>query len=385
MDMDYIKEHNQLVGLFSLDKNITRLPDSVTAIHTFSFASGFKLAHGMENQGGGAGKGRVQDQEIQENFHFRYPVFMPGPGARERGMIILLHGLNERSWDKYLVWGKYLAEETGKGVLLFPLAFHVNRGKKEWKDPRGMKKVALEREHKYHPKCTTFMNVALSERLTEDPARFFKAGLQSAFDLISLIRQIKQGDHPLFGARVPVDFFGYSIGALLTQVMLMANPDRLLENSRAVLFCGGTPLGLMSGISKFILDEMAFQKVVQYYQEDFEHQLEQFQPTEKEPNYARLTKSFLSMIPVQALNRFREGMLSRLSGRIMAIGLQKDHIVPAKNIQSAAQKFSSRVRILDFPYPYSHENPFPVQLTKYRDQVSQCFLEVFGLAAKELA
>ncbi len=382
--MDYIKEHNQLVNLFSLDKDIVRLPDSMTAVHTFFFSSAFKLAHGMEGKRQGAGVDR--DQDIQENFYFRYPVFMPGPGAREKGLIILLHGLNERSWDKYLVWARYLAEQTGKGVLLFPLAFHVNRGKKEWKEPRGMKKAAQEREHKYHPRCTTFVNVALSERLTEDPARFFKAGLQSAFDLISIIRQVNQGQHPLFRAGVPVDFFGYSIGALLTQVMLMANPDRLLDNSRAVLFCGGTPLGLMSGISKFILDEMAFHKLMQYYEKDFENQLEKFQPAEKGPNYPRLIKSFLSMIPVQALDRFREGMLSRLSGRILAIGLQEDQIVPARNIaQTASRTFSSRVKIFDFPYPYSHENPFPVQLTRYRDKISQCFLEVFGMAVKELA
>ena len=47
------------------------------------------------------------DTLIPENRSFSYPVFTPGNTKSDK-VILLLHGLNERSWVKYLVWA-YLA------------------------------------------------------------------------------------------------------------------------------------------------------------------------------------------------------------------------------------------------------------------------------------
>ncbi len=42
---------------------------------------------------------------------------------------------------------------------------------------------------------STFANIALSNRLTEEPMRFFNSGYQTALDIIKLMTQIKEGKH----------------------------------------------------------------------------------------------------------------------------------------------------------------------------------------------
>jgi hypothetical protein len=48
----------------------------------------------------------IADSEINENREFRYPVFLPEGYKQTNRAIILLHGLNEKSWDKYLPWAR---------------------------------------------------------------------------------------------------------------------------------------------------------------------------------------------------------------------------------------------------------------------------------------
>ncbi|MDP4185594.1 MAG: DUF6051 family protein [Bacteroidota bacterium] len=47
----------------------------------------------------------VPDSQIDENRFFKYPVIMRQGMECPKGVIILLHGLNERDWAKYLPWG----------------------------------------------------------------------------------------------------------------------------------------------------------------------------------------------------------------------------------------------------------------------------------------
>jgi hypothetical protein len=44
----------------------------------------------------------VRDAAIGENLHFDYPVLVPADWRRGSSCILLLHGLNERHWNKYL-------------------------------------------------------------------------------------------------------------------------------------------------------------------------------------------------------------------------------------------------------------------------------------------
>ncbi|MCF8357847.1 MAG: DUF6051 family protein [Prolixibacteraceae bacterium] len=65
----------------------------------------------------------ITRQSFPENREFSYPVFkLPGDKAYSNG-IIMLHGLNEKSWNKYFVWAGYLVKTTGKPVKLDVIDF----------------------------------------------------------------------------------------------------------------------------------------------------------------------------------------------------------------------------------------------------------------------
>jgi pimeloyl-ACP methyl ester carboxylesterase len=266
--MDYTFQYQQLSQLFSLGKENIKIPETNFRIRNLEFKSNFKM---HENKADGhSAEYSYEDAQISENWNFKYPVFVPSENKNSRA-IILLHGLNERDWTKYLPWAKYLAEKTGRSIILFQLAFHINRGKKEWSDPRQMNDLVNTRKN-----CNenivqlSFANAALSNRLSEDPMRFYRAGLQSAHDLLSLISQIKNGEHPLFEKNTHINFIGYSIGAFLTQILFMANPNHILKESKNFLFCGGTTFNHMYGTSKLIMDNLAYEDLNDFYLNQFE-------------------------------------------------------------------------------------------------------------------
>ena len=89
---------------------------------------------------------RNPDRNVAENMKFRIPVFIPSGNRTYDKAVILLHGLNEKHWEKYLPWALTIMEETGHPVILFPIAFHMNRAPEQWASPREMMKVAMERK-----------------------------------------------------------------------------------------------------------------------------------------------------------------------------------------------------------------------------------------------
>ncbi|MDR1308596.1 MAG: DUF6051 family protein, partial [Deltaproteobacteria bacterium] len=199
----------------------------------------------------------VPDGDISENREFRYHVVRPD-GAPGRGAIILLHGFNERHWDKYLPMAAFLAGRTGKSVILFPIAFHMNRAPALWNDARVMRKVSQWRKS-VHPNVleSTLSNAAISIRLHQDPARFFWSGLETYENIVSLSRTIIGGGHPAFDGPATVDFFTYSIGSFLGEIVMLADEDSLFGDSRLAIFCGGPVFNRLSPVSKFILDSEA--------------------------------------------------------------------------------------------------------------------------------
>ena len=81
-----------------------------------------------------------------ENIKFRYHLFRPKGDNKVNHVILLFHGFNEKYWTKYLTWAKTLVEETGKAVLLFPIAFHMNRAPLSWSDSRQMFAISQQRK-----------------------------------------------------------------------------------------------------------------------------------------------------------------------------------------------------------------------------------------------
>jgi hypothetical protein len=142
-------------------------------------------------------------------------------------------GLNERSWDKYLSWAYTLAAETGKSVILFPIAFHMNRSPEAWHDQRQMSRfVDARKKSNTENENLSFANIAISERLTYAPETFFLSGYQSAKDIYYLTREIKAGNHALFHQNAHIDFFGYSFGAFLEEILLISNPENFYSDSK---------------------------------------------------------------------------------------------------------------------------------------------------------
>ncbi len=383
--MDYIDNQNLLKGIFNLHDEVIRIPESGTRIMNCKFRSVVRPA----------------DQEVPEtgdglmlhyyegNSDFTYPVFMPENRDRSEGAIILLHGLNERSWGKYLYWAQSLAENTGKAVILFPIAWHVNRSPEYWADPRSMVTVAQGRSDLNNGNAfASPFNAALSSRLDLHPEWFVTSGLQTCYDIISLTESIRSGTHPLFSENSSVDFFAYSVGAFLLEIILIANPDGLYSQSKSFLFLGGSSFEQMKGISKYIMDSEAFNKL----EDAFIHQNPQEVKSKIHiphlSHFNILWSSFITMLRMDRFQTIRDRSFSRLSTQISAIGLARDTVIPGKSILKTLWGAGNRnripVSILDFPYPYQHENPFPMNQPQIRLAVNHSFTHVFTQASRFL-
>lgn len=326
----------------------------------------------------------IEDFEIKENLEFSYPVF-PGSESNKARPILLLHGLNERSWNKYLPWASSLAEQTGRPVILFPIAFHMNRAPSEWADPHKMSMLVAERQNRLGKiPYATFVNVALSERLTEDPSRFLTSGSQSAEDIIQLARQLKSGKHSYFPAGTEFDIFGYSIGSFLAQVLLLANPEGLFSNCRLFVFCGGVLFDDMQGSSKFIMDEVAFVSLKKYYHSAFEKDEKFRRKNAGMYIESALTKAFGAMISREKGKNFRDFRFGQISDQIHSVALRKDTVFPSDCLQYAIPK-SCNMEVVDFPFQYSHESPFPIFRNSLSAEVDACFNKIFEKAAMFLA
>jgi hypothetical protein len=81
---------------------------------------------------------------------------------------------------------------------------------------------------------------------------------------------------------------------------------------------------------------------------------------------------------------FREEKLREISGFISAIALKKDQVVPSYDVlntlKGADRDIPIDVKVMDFPFNYTHENPFPLDL-KIADEVNEAFGKVFKIAA----
>lgn len=403
--MNYIDLHGYLKELVCYDKD-TILIDSSTMLvncefesHNFNILPGEKEyfcpkhlvsssdPYNYENNFGEINHLLdVHDSEVIENRKFRYHIFRPVQAGRSRGVILMLHGFNEKHWYKYLPWAKRLMEQTGKTIILFPIAFHMNRAPQAWSDRRMMYTVS-ENRRKLFPDilCSTLSNVAISTRLQSKPQRFFWSGLQTFYDVIQLVEQIRTGNHPEIEFDASLDIFAYSIGSLLSQVLLMNNPNGYFSDTRLCMFCGGAVFNRMSPVSKFILDSEANVSLYSFVIEHLESQLKKdarlchYLGTDHQEGI-----DFLSMLNYKTRRVAREEKFRTLSKNLLAIPLEKDTVIPAYEVVNTLHGINRdipvRVQTMDFPYDYKHEDPFPV-ISSITGQVNEGFDKVFDLAS----
>ncbi len=375
--MGYTSEFKDLKEVFNEGNTESTLIDNGIQIFNVNFTSTLPSGDFISQH----------DRMISENHSFSYPVFTPADTKSDR-VILLFHGLNERSWIKYLPWAKNLASMTGSYVVLFPISFHINRSPSTWKDPRAMRDLLNNRNSESgQSDMSSFANVALSNRLTEDPMRFFKSGYQTVEDIIRLTSDISTGNHPVIPRTSKIDIFAYSIGAFMSQIIMLGNPDNIFTDSRLFIFCGGSVFSNMKGASKFIMDKLAFDKVYDFYMQEFEGKIAGKSALSDFLHTSPVGMAFRSMIDLARFRSFREARLKKLRDQISAIGLLKDKIIPVDGIRETLTGHTGRCRYkeLDFPFSYSHENPFPVVETPLSKVVDHWFETIFREAALFLA
>jgi hypothetical protein len=324
----------------------------------------------------------INDNRIPENKHFNYFIFAPKGKEKHDKAILLLHGLNERSWKKYLVWAEQLCNSTGKPVILFPIAFHMNRTPEQWVNPRTTFPLAnMRKERIANIENATFVNIALSSRLSQEPRRLYFSGRETVYNIYQLMKEIKEGKHPLFNENTSLNVFGYSIGGLISQVLLLANPDKLFSDSRLFLFCGGSIFRDINGNARDIMDSEANDKLHQFYCYDF---IREDANLENAPRDT-IKKAFKAMIRPDVLQTYRETFFQKASERIRAIPLKKDSVVPTAGLISAFGKSASTiVQEMDFNYSYSHQWPFPLNQKEDSEEINRSFEYVFNKAAEHL-
>ena len=135
----------------------------------------------------------------------------------------------------------------------------------------------------------------------------------------------------------------------------------------------------MNGVSKFIMDNVAFAGIWHYYKEILSKAGNS--PALRlwfEKN--RFGRAFTWMLGYDRYSKVREKFFQSFHSNLFILALKNDSVIPLNGIRVAfGEKFSNsgRIRIVDFPYPYIHENPFPVLNRKLDNEVDQAFRSVF--------
>lgn len=370
--MNYVERYTELNRLFSINNSTSVIYTPYATIHFSSFESIPEVCHHTSSN-------HIIDVDalISENTHFVYPIFMPHSTVRSGKAILLLHGLNERSWNKYLAWAEYLCYTTNKPVILFPLAYHINRCPSSWSNPREIATIFhLRRQLNGNDRYISVANVVLSNRISEKPHRFYCSGRQSIADICSLISTIYKGVHPMLPDVSTVDIFAYSIGAFVAEIALLANPLNLFDDTKLFLFCGGSVFSAMQGKSRGIMDTNAFDMLHTYYLQERNNHLKQFQKNDA------IDAAFETMISAQYNKQVREKFFLSMGNKIKGIALSKDVVIPYAGIVEALGSICANNQItqLDFDYQYSHENPFPTNHIHQTNEVNEGFNQVFSYA-----
>lgn len=379
-----IAERTQELNEALLVNKTGKLPGSHLIMQAFAFNQTFKLNEidTFQSRLPLPDFDPTEDYRISENKKFNYFILTPKRKEKQDKAILLLHGLNERSWKKYLVWAEQLCNTTGKPVILFPIAFHMNRTPDFWVNPRTTFPLINQRKEKIgEVENLTFVNIALSSRLSQDPRRLYFSGRETIYNIWQLMREIKEGKHPLFKENTSVNIFAYSIGGLISQVLLLANPEKLFSDNRLFLFCGGSIFCDINGNARDIMDSEANGKLHEFYCYDFIQ-------NDSQANSPRdaIKKAFKAMIRPDVLSNYREQFFGKAGERIRAIPLKKDSVVPTSGLISAFGKSASQVvNELDFSYPYSHQWPFPLNQKKNSEEINRSFEQVFYKAAEHIA
>lgn len=307
------------------------------------------------------------DAEIGENLRFRYPLLRDaapaGAAERCRQLVVFFHGLNERSFTKYVPWAYQLWRSTGAAVALYPLAFHIRRVSPLWgarlkafQDARR----ALAGNENVHA-----FNAVISDRLGHHPERFFWGGLQSYREVVDLVRRIRAGAHPHVDPAAQIDLVGFSAGGYLALALLLIDEDGLFSRSRAVLFESGAALRDVNLSSRLIVDlaaETALMKLFVRHTELYANvRLRHWLDHHVEGRWFRA----ICGAPSERLALERR--LGELAPRLLGVTNLNDQVIPPGGVLNLLQGLhrDTGVRVEELELGV-HEHPFAC--TDYRER-----------------
>ena len=400
--MEYYELYNKLKKIFDIQRN-TEVPElGIRILHNNFFSEGAKhyllgsphLFCQEHNLAFSSQLNDAQDDlhwadyDVDCNIHFQYHIVQPLNTEKSNGVIIVFHGLNEKKWDKYLPWAYGLATQTGKAIVLFPIAFHMNRAPERWSSRQEMYAIAQKRMNEFPDNSeTSYVNAATSTRLDAFPQRLFWSGLQTYNDIVQFITDLKAGTFPTITPTATVDLFGYSIGSFLSVILMMANPKGYFANAKLFCFCGGMTIDRMFPISKYIMDGRAAITMQKTFAEllstNFKNddRLRHYQDSELHFDEGW----FKTMLRYNYYQKEREQRFLQLENQIKALVLEKDEVTPPiealNTLKGGYRNINIEVQIDDYDYPYTHINPFALT-TKNAPQVTEAFNRFITTATK---
>ncbi|MDR4955081.1 DUF6051 family protein [Chryseobacterium sp. ES2] len=395
--MEYYELYEVLKNHFDSGKNRAELKELNLSIESISFESKVcDLLYGSENQHCHKHQQTleinkngylfysqpavdIKDFDIECNKKFEYHILKRADIETAKEVILFFHGLNEKKWDKYLPWAYELAQRTQKAIILFPIAFHMDRAEPIWSDRHHMMEVVNFRKKKYPENMNySYVNAAISSRLEAHPQRMFWSGLQTYSDITEVVKSVKNGHLKSIAPDAKLDLFGYSIGSFLALIIKMADPHHYFTRSKVFCFCGGMTIDRMFPISKYIMDTQATVKMQSVFTEllssDFKSdpRLKHYQTEALHPQESWFKK----MLRYNYFQKEREERIQEIQSQIKAYVLEKDSVAPPiealNTLKGGYRNINVDIEIKDFPFEYSHMVPFPLT-HKHKKEVTEAF------------
>lgn len=284
-----------------------------------------------------------EDARYIENFSF--PVEVLHPEATAKRVVILLHGLNERFWDSYRPWADQLSRQLDAAVILFPIAYHMQRCPDSFVDFRRYARLLeATRDQLYgrgdrRARSLSCMNYVLSSRIRELPQRSLFAGIQTITDIEQLVTMLRYGGIQGLESNATLSVFAYSIGATIAQVLFAKDERReakrrLFSESRLFCLCGGGPLLTADPVHKAILDASSFAALGTFFEalasEDPHLRSSWWYEPLDELGQIGL---FAALLSLSHLEDERAALYDLLSSRMMVAGLKEDTVFPCSSLQ----------------------------------------------------
>jgi hypothetical protein len=157
--------------------------------------------------------------------------------------------------------------------------------------------------------------------------------------------------------------------------LLIANPGGRFDQSKFFFFCGGSVFSGMQGVSKYILDSSAFDRISDFYCEHLEEEEKKGGLFSDLLNDTLLGKAFRSMTSLTRLKKSRGNIFKKFKDQISAITLKNDKVIPSQKVFETIK--GCRVEEWNFNFDYTHELPFPILHHALRYLVDKAFDKLF--------